>query len=150
MSEATGTNSPRRRPTGRDALDYSPSAKAGRFKLILILVAILAVSALIGTTTILNKPSEAYKPLVRLALTLVLCFGAYAGNKPSVMLLGVLLALAALYGVFFAYTSAPTASWELLGLIIIPISYGYCAFSLLTSTNIQQFWSEQRAMRKKA
>ncbi len=131
-------------------MDYSPSAKAGRFKLILIIVVILAVSALVGTTAILSKPSEAYKPLVRLALTLLLCYGAYAGNKPSVMLLGGLLALAALYGAFLAFTSAPIASWELLGLIVIPISYGYCAFSLLTSTNIQQFWSEQRAMRKKA
>jgi hypothetical protein len=131
-------------------MQYSPSAKAGRLKLLMNLISVVAISALVGISTILINPADAYKPLVRFSLTLLLCYGAFVGNRFAVLIFSALLAVGALSGLSLGLTSLAGGSWGFIALFSMSICYGYCAFSLMTSASIKQFWQEQRASRDKS
>jgi hypothetical protein len=131
-------------------MQYSPSAKAGRFKLLMNLISVVALSALVGISTTLINPADAYKLLIRFSLTLLLCYGTFVGNKVVILIFSALLAVGALSGLFMGFTSFASGSWGFFGLLSMSICYGYCAFSLIASADIHQFWQEQRASRDKS
>ena len=126
-------------------MQYSPSAKAGRFKLLINLISVVAISALVGISTILINPADAYKPLIRLSLTLLLCYGTFMGNRAVILIFSALLAVGALTALFLGIFSFAGGSWSFIALFSMSMCYGYCAFSLMTSASIKQFWQERHA-----